>query len=38
MLVAERRKYVAVSNWGQRRYLDILRMEELERDEVIAVG
>ena len=26
--------YSAESQWGQRRYLDISRMEELESDEV----
>lgn len=34
MLVSARCKYVAESQWGQRRYLDISRMEELESDEV----
>jgi transposase-like protein len=34
MLVAARCKYVAESQWGRRRYLDILRMEELEKEEL----
>ena len=35
MLVAARCKYVAESQWGQRRYLDISRMEELEKEELM---
>ena len=38
MLVAARCKYVAESKWGQRRYLDISRMEELESEELELVG
>ena len=35
MLVAARCKYVAESQWGQRRYLDISRMEELEKEDLL---
>ena len=38
MLVAARCKYVAESQWGQRRYLDISRMEELEKEELPLAG
>jgi transposase-like protein len=38
MLVAARCKHVAESRWGQRRYLDISRMEELEKEELMAAG
>jgi transposase-like protein len=34
MLVAARCRYVAKSQWGQRRYLDISRMEEIEKEEM----
>ncbi len=38
MLVAARCKHVAESQWGQRRYLDISRMEELETDQLSLAG
>jgi len=38
MLVAARCKHVAESQWGQRRYLDISRMEELESEELELVS
>ena len=38
MLVAARCKYVAESQWGSRRYLDISRMEELDTQDLMAVS
>jgi len=35
MLVAARCKHVAESEWGQRKYFDIQRMEEMEKEEAV---